>query len=93
VPHKQTTARCRDYQTAIREALRPLEEWDDWLAGLAALAIGDDGANRAHLCRALQRIAIVSKETNCLLNPDHPAFARLEFTKPMPFLLDPRLMR
>lgn len=37
--------------------------------------------------------AIVSEETNFLLNPRHPDFARLKFTAPEPFSLDPRLRR
>jgi len=35
--------------------------------------------------------AIVPEELNYLLNPAHPAFARLRFGRPMPVVLDPRL--
>ena len=37
--------------------------------------------------------AIVPEESNYLLNPAHPAFARLTFGRPMPFLIDARLTR
>ena len=51
---------------------------DDWLASGRALALAVPSA-------------IVPEESNYLLNPEHPAFARLRFGRPMPVLLDPRL--
>jgi len=36
--------------------------------------------------------AVVPGEFNYLINPAHPAFAQLEFSKPEPFAFDPRLM-
>jgi RES domain-containing protein len=53
---------------------------DEWLASGRSLALAVPSV-------------IVPEETNYLLNPEHPAFARLELTKPIPFLLDPRLIR
>ena len=35
--------------------------------------------------------AVVEGEFNCLLNPRHPDFARLEFAPPQSFSFDPRL--
>ena len=35
---------------------------------------------------------IVPEELNYVLNPAHPAFARLQFGPSIPFLLDPRLL-
>ena len=35
---------------------------------------------------------VVPEELNYVLNPAHPAFRRLEFGRPIPFLLDPRLV-
>jgi RES domain-containing protein len=37
--------------------------------------------------------AIVPEELNYVLNPEHPAFARLRVGRSMPFLLDPSLLR
>lgn len=37
--------------------------------------------------------AIVPRETNYLLNPAHPDFARIRIGKPEPFSLDPRLWK
>jgi RES domain-containing protein len=37
--------------------------------------------------------AIVPGETNYLLNPAHPDFARIQVGKPEPFSLDPRLVK
>jgi RES domain-containing protein len=36
---------------------------------------------------------IVSSEFNILLNPNHPHFSRLKFTKPVPFVFDPRMIK
>jgi len=51
---------------------------DEWLASGRALALAVPSA-------------IVPEESNYLLNPAHPAFGRLKFGRPVPFLLDPRL--
>ena len=51
---------------------------DEWLASGRALALAVPST-------------IVPEESNYLLNPTHPAFARLKFGRPMPFLVDPRL--
>jgi len=53
---------------------------DDWLAAGRALALAVPSA-------------VVPEESNYLLNPAHPAFARLEFGRAVPFLIDPRLRR
>lgn len=53
---------------------------DEWLASGRALALAVPSA-------------IVPEESNYLLNPAHAAFGRLRFGRPMPFLLDPRLVR
>jgi len=51
---------------------------DEWLAAGRALALAVPST-------------IVPEELNYLLNPAHPAFGRLRFGPPIPFLLDPRL--
>ena len=52
---------------------------DDWLTSGRSLALAVPSA-------------IVPEEFNYVLNPSHAAFARLKFGRPMPFLLDPRLV-
>jgi RES domain-containing protein len=51
---------------------------DDWLASGSSLALAVPSA-------------IVPEEWNYVLNPLHPAFARLKPGRAVPFLLDPRL--
>jgi RES domain-containing protein len=53
---------------------------DEWLAAGRSLALAVPSA-------------IVPEELNYVLNPEHPAFARLRIGRPVPFLLDPRLLR
>jgi RES domain-containing protein len=52
---------------------------DAWLASGGALALAVPSA-------------IVPEELNYVLNPAHPAYARLRFGRSIPFLLDPRLV-
>ena len=52
---------------------------DEWLASGRALALAVPSG-------------IVPEESNYLLNPAHPRFGRLKLGRPMPFLLDPRLV-
>jgi len=53
---------------------------DEWLAAGRALALAVPSA-------------IVPEEKNYVLNPAHPAFAKLRTGSPTPFVLDPRLTR
>jgi RES domain-containing protein len=62
----------------VRELVVTQRLGDDWLASCRTLALAVPSA-------------LVPEEFNYLLNPAHPAFARLRFGRPMPFLLDPRL--
>jgi RES domain-containing protein len=52
---------------------------DEWLASGRALALAVPSV-------------VVPEEANYVLNPEHPAFARLKFGRSIPFLLDPRLV-
>jgi RES domain-containing protein len=54
--------------------------------------IGDDWLASGHGLALAVPSAIVPEESNYLLNPAHPRFARTKFGRPMPFLLDPRLV-
>jgi RES domain-containing protein len=53
---------------------------DEWLAAGRSLALAVPSA-------------IVPEESNYVLNPAHPAFAKLDVGAPAPFVLDPRLTR
>jgi RES domain-containing protein len=53
---------------------------DEWLAAGRMLALAVPST-------------IVPEESNYVLNPAHPAFAKLKIGSPTPFVLDPRLTR
>jgi RES domain-containing protein len=53
---------------------------DEWLAAGRTLVLAVPSA-------------IVPEESNYVLNPAHPAFAKLKIGSPTPFVLDPRLTR
>ena len=53
---------------------------DEWLAAGRMLALAVPST-------------IVPEESNYVLNPAHPAFAKLDVGAPAPFVLDPRLTR
>ena len=67
----------RHWRTA-RGVLATQRIGDEWLASCSALALAVPSA-------------IVPEERNYVLNPAHAAFGRLQFGRPIPFLLDPRL--
>jgi RES domain-containing protein len=67
----------RQWRTA-RGMLATQQIGDEWLASGRALALAVPST-------------VVPEELNYLLNPAHPAFGRLRFGRPIPFLLDPRL--
>ena len=67
----------RDWRTS-RGLLVTQGIGDEWLAAVRAAALAVPSV-------------IVPEESNYLLNPAHPAFGRLEFGRPVPFLLDVRL--
>jgi RES domain-containing protein len=65
--------------------------WRSSKGMLATQRVGDEWlATRRALALAVPSV-IVPEEHNYLLNPEHAAFARLRFGRPMPFLVDPRL--
>jgi RES domain-containing protein len=67
----------RQWRTS-RGLLATQQIGDQWLASGRALALAVPST-------------IVPEELNYVLNPAHPAFARLRFGPSIPFLLDPRL--
>ena len=54
--------------------------------------IGDEWLASGHALGLAVPSAIVPEESNYLLNAAHPRFGRMKFGRPMPFLLDPRLV-
>lgn len=65
--------------------------WDAAVAPPALRRYGDAWAAAArHVVLAVPS-AVVRGEWNYLLNPAHPAFARLPKSAPEPFVYDPRL--
>lgn len=68
----------------------------DWRVTPAPAALADLGMawvrKRASAVLAVPSV-IVPSETNYLLNPAHPHFARIWIGKPEPFSLDPRMRR
>ena len=68
-------------------------QWRTLQGSYATRRIGDEWlAAGRYLALAVPSV-IVPEELNYVLNPEHPAFARLRVGGPMPFLLDPRLLR
>jgi len=60
--------------------------------GIAATQrIGDGWLESGRTLALAVPSTIVPEESNYVLNPAHPSFARTRFGRPVPFLLDPRL--
>jgi RES domain-containing protein len=66
-------------------------QWRTLRGRAATQQLGDDWLAAGHSLALAVPSAIVPEESNYLLNPAHPAFARLRFGRPMPFLIDARL--
>jgi len=75
---RAAVARLPRHWRTSRGLLATQQLGDEWLASGRGLALAVPSA-------------IVPEELNYLLNPAHPAFARLRFGRSIPFLLDPRL--
>jgi RES domain-containing protein len=56
-------------------------------------AIGGDWAQRKSSAALAVPSSVIPSETNYLLNPLHPSFARIEIGEPREFVTDPRLIR
>ena len=67
--------------------------WRDFGARVQLQAIGTDWARRRSSAVLGVPSVVIPTETNYLLNPMHPAFARIEFGKAMEFVTDLRLIR
>jgi RES domain-containing protein len=68
-------------------------DWRDLAARERLQAIGTDWARRRSSAVLAVPSAVIPSETNYLLNPLHPAFARIEIGEPQDFITDLRLAR
>lgn len=72
---------------------RPPRHWRTSRGFLATQKIGDEWLDLVDSVALEVPSSIVPEESNYLINPAHPAYSRLQFGRPMPFLLDPRLVQ
>ena len=68
-------------------------DWRDLALREQLQAIGTDWARRRSSAVLAVPSVVIPTETNYLLNPLHPAFARIEIGKPEEFVTDLRLIR
>lgn len=68
-------------------------DWRDLGAREQLQAIGTDWARRKSSSVLAVPSVVIPTETNYLLNPLHPSFARIEIGKPEEFVTDLRLIR
>ena len=68
-------------------------DWRDSRARDQLQAIGTDWAKRGSSVALAVPSAVIPNETNYLLNPLHPAMARIVIGKPQEFITDLRLQR
>jgi RES domain-containing protein len=66
-------------------------DWRDLDAREALQIIGSEWARRRSSAVLAVPSAVIPAETNYLLNPLHPAFARIEIGEPQVFVTDLRL--
>jgi RES domain-containing protein len=65
--------------------------WQSFPAPAALRELGDHWAAEARSLALQVPSALVPRESNYLLNPRHPAMAKVRIGKPQPFDFDPRL--
>lgn len=68
----------------------------DWIASPPPddlKVIGSDWLRQNQTALLIVPSAIIPDETNYLLNPAHPDFARLQVQPPQPFIFDPRMKK
>lgn len=68
-------------------------DWRSLAARQQLQALGSDWARRRSSAVLAVPSAVIPSETNYLLNPLHPSFAKLEIGKPEDFVTDLRLIR
>jgi RES domain-containing protein len=83
-----------DFDDALVNAVGKLpDDWRRFPAPAHVQAIGDTWANKSQSAVLRVPSAIVEKESNYLLNPAHPDFAKIKLHAPEPFTLDLRLVK
>jgi RES domain-containing protein len=93
-PLPRVVAFAFDVADALVERLDPTQLARDWrTAGglIGTQQVGDAWLASARTLALAVPSVIVPEESNYILNPAHPAFARLRFGRAVPFVLDPRL--
>lgn len=78
------------------ERINPEElsaDWRDLAAREELQAIGTDWAKRRSSAVLAVPSVVIPSETNYLLNPLHPSFAKIEIGEPRDFITDLRLIR
>jgi len=68
-------------------------DWRDLVAREQLQAIGTDWAKRRSSAVLAVPSAVIPSETNYLLNPLHPSFAKIEIGEPQDFITDLRLIK
>jgi len=68
-------------------------DWRDLVAREQLQAIGSEWARRQSSAVLAVPSAVIPSETNYLLNPRHPAFAKIEIGEPQVFVTDLRLRK
>jgi len=68
-------------------------DWRDLVAREQLQAIGTDWAKRRSSAVLAVPSAVIPSETNYLLNPLHPSFAKIEVGEPQDFITDLRLIK
>src|SRR5713101_3702706 len=71
------------------ETLPP--NWDASLSTHEAAKIGTDWANSLASAVLVVPSAVIPREHNYILNPQHPEFSKIRFLRPEPFYFDDRL--
>ncbi len=82
-------------EAQLIERLRPDVLPRDWRTGRGLVSTqrgGDEWLASGRFLALAVPSTIVPEDLNYLLNPEHSAFAELRFGRPMPFILDPRLV-
>ncbi|MGH9851922.1 MAG: RES family NAD+ phosphorylase [Blastocatellia bacterium] len=97
LPPQDFVAISADFPQRVRlETIEEARLPRDWQADPPPRELQQIGSEWARSLRSLVLVvpsALISQEFNYLINPRHPAFARLKIAAPKPFPFDPRLWR
>lgn len=67
--------------------------WVEYSAPEETRSLGSEWLKRRSSCALLVPSVVIPHERNCLLNPDHPDFDRLQISKAQTFRFDSRLQK